>query len=753
MAKSEKNELHRRHMNVVEAEGIVLLDAVSVVQDDKRIVHLFFHSDADTLRVFPGKDLSVLETRSIGGATWWTCETSKLEGPLKMVFEDTAVKIDPNLAELDLFAGKNCFVSVRSGESAEVVLSWLDYHIQHHDLQGAVILDRAEPGTDKGFMRRLRKGLNKLSGPCEVVLLNAETPLGDPKLPPEAHPFNAPDAPGKDRMDIPDPDAWASPISQVMIYELIRNRFLGTARAVANIDVYDLMIEGHDTSLFDAAVAADTGLIPLGGRHVYPWRTRKNRPAEFGDHICVQFDVKKLKARWCIAPDVASDAAIWRLIRVGNVNANVDDARLFYRFMSLRHPTPSVSKIVPKSSLVEHKPLIELAQKRFGEKPVRMPVIKADLDNGRGRACIMTCMKNEGPFILEWVAYHKAIGFDDFIVYTNDCTDGTDTLLDKLQERGILQHRDNPYRDVDMKPQHAAMHAVDDEEIVQKASWVVNMDVDEFVNIKCGDGTLDALFAAVPEANMFAMTWRLFGNGDVEEYKDELLVKQLTRCAPEFANKPHQAWGFKTLYQNNGFFKKMGVHRPKGLNPQLWEQIHWVNGSGVKLPKEIYRNAWRSTTQTYGYDLVQLNHYAVRSAESFLVKRDRGRVNHVDRDQGLAYWFRMNNNAEEETSIQRMIPKLQVELDKLMADEEIAAIHHEAVRRHRAKIDELRATEKYTAFYADLIGPRLRKLSRLHSHFGSNVFLSGPDVIPDEVVDQDPASDFFFTVEKGETNH
>ena len=29
----------------------------------------------------------------------------------------------------------------------------------------------------------------------------------------------------------------------------------------------------------------------------------------------------------------------------------------------------------------------------------------------------------------------------------------------------------------------------------------------------------------------------------------------------------------------------------------------------------------------YGYDLVQLNHYAVRSAESFLVKRDRGRVN------------------------------------------------------------------------------------------------------------------------------
>lgn len=43
----------------------------------------------------------------------------------------------------------------------------------------------------------------------------------------------------------------------------------------------------------------------------------------------------------------------------------------------------------------------------------------------------------------------------------------------------------------------------------------------------------------------------------------------------------------------------------------------------------MFRNGWRSTIETYGYDLVQLNHYAVRSAESFLVKRDRGRVNHV----------------------------------------------------------------------------------------------------------------------------
>jgi hypothetical protein len=151
--------------------------------------------------------------------------------------------------------------------------------------------------------------------------------------------------------------------------------------------------------------------------------------------------------------------------------------------------------------------------------------------------------------------------------------------------------------------------------------------------------------------------------------------------------------------------------------------------------------------------MVQLNHYAVRSAESFLVKRDRGRVNHVDRDQGLAYWFRMNNNATEDRSIQRMIPALREEMDRLLADPEIAEAHAYCVDKHRAKIDALKATENYAKFYGDLTGERMETLARIHHVFGANVFLAGPDVIPDEVVQKDPPEGFFFTVEKQETAH
>lgn len=60
------------------------------------------------------------------------------------------------------------------------------------------------------------------------------------------------------------------------------------------------------------------------------------------------------------------------------------------------------------------------------------------------RALIVTCMRDEGPFILEWLAHHKSIGFTDFLIYSNDCEDGTDQILDRLHEMREITHIPNP---------------------------------------------------------------------------------------------------------------------------------------------------------------------------------------------------------------------------------------------------------------------------------------------------------------------
>ena len=726
----------------------VLLDAVA---GPDGACELFFTHDTPLDAIAPGPGIARLEARTVGAAPFVRVEPEDGADPV-LRLDGVELPLAPSRPAPEALAGRNVALAIRNGEGAAVVLDWLGFHARHHGLDGALIVSRAEGGADPDFARALEAGLADAAPGITVLLVEVAHPLGRPDLPPEAHPFCAPAAPGKDRMTLPPPAPWTSPLAEVLVYEWARQRYLSRARAVMNIDVHDLVVPGPGPGPFDSAAAAD-GYVPLVGRAAYPWRVRPGAPPVHADHICVQFDSRAGLRRWCAAPDRMPPGAVWRLVRIGGAEPVADTApQGFYRCMALRHPTEQVSQIVPKTALIESPGLMALMQANFAHAAVRMPEEKTERVASARRA-IVTTMKNEGPFILEWLAYHRVVGFDSFLVYTNDCTDGTDTLLDLLADRGLVEHRDNPYRQMDLKPQHAALQAAEAEPLITEAEWAICMDVDEYVNVKAGDGTLDALFAVVPDANMITLTWRLFGNADVHGFEDRPVIAQFDRCAPELARKPHQAWGFKTLFRNVGLFKKLGVHRPKGLKPQLWEKVHWVNGSGRRLPREMYRNAWRSTVDTYGYDLVQLNHYAVRSAESFLVKRDRGRVNHVDRDQGLAYWFRMNNNAERETSIQRMIPRLEAELARLMADPEIAAAHRACVAAHRAKIDALRATETYAAFYADLTGPRLEKLSRMHTHFGANVFLQGPDCIPDEVLARSPGERFFFTVDPGETSH
>ena len=56
--------------------------------------------------------------------------------------------------------------------------------------------------------------------------------------------------------------------------------------------------------------------------------------------------------------------------------------------------------------------------------------------------------KNETAFLLEWIAYHKTIGFTDIVILSNDCEDGVE-MLDHLPKSGEIIHlrNDGPYDD------------------------------------------------------------------------------------------------------------------------------------------------------------------------------------------------------------------------------------------------------------------------------------------------------------------
>jgi len=432
------------------------------------------------------------------------------------------------------------------------------------------------------------------------------------------------------------------------------------------------------------------------------------------------------------------------MIRIGGVKGVVEGAR-FIRAMGVVYPGEKVGRLVQKPALTVDHGVKSALEDAFGIKALSGPTRVEPEIRGYG-VTVVTAMKNEGPFILDWIAHHRVVGVDRFLVYTNDCSDGTNAVLDALAAEGVVVRRDNPFRETGNVPQHAAFRAAASEAIVTGAEWCLTLDVDEYINIHKGEGRLQDLFTATDGANVISMPWRLFGNGDLEPFQDAPVTHQFHACAPEFCSRPHQAWGFKSIYRNSGLFRRLGVHRPKGIVDE--SRLRWVGGDGRPMPAKMWRAGWRMTSGTWGYDLVTLNHYAVRSAESYLIKRDRGRVNHVDRGQGVAYWFRMNHNAVEDRSIGRYDGRVAEERARLAALSGVQAAHDASVVWHQNRISELLQVTDFKTLYGEINSERLRGLSRMLKHFGSNVFLSGPDVIPDDVASRASEGDWQFTIPK-----
>ncbi len=375
---------------------------------------------------------------------------------------------------------------------------------------------------------------------------------------------------------------------------------------------------------------------------------------------------------------------------------------------------PNVAKQdLPALALGRFKPRNDIGVvDEVSELPQYTAMEPSKLASGSSGNVIVGCMKNEAPYILEWIAYHRAIGVDSFLIYTNGCEDGTVEILDRLQALGMLYHEDNNEWKGN-SPQQAALNRAVKHPIVKQADWVTHIDIDEFINVRVGNGTIPDFIDKIGDATNVAMTWRLFGHNGIHKLEDRLVIEQFDQAAPKFCPKPHTVWGFKTMYRNIGAYEKISCHRTTKLRERFRNDVHWVNGNGQTMKGSIADNGWRSSLKTIGYDLIQLNHYALRSAESYLIKRQRGRALHVDRSIGLNYWLRMDFNSYKDITIKRNINRTNAELDRLKSDAKLRAFHESGLDWHKAKAVELHGKPEFEDLYQQALVLKLNDLERV----------------------------------------
>lgn len=119
------------------------------------------------------------------------------------------------------------------------------------------------------------------------------------------------------------------------------------------------------------------------------------------------------------------------------------------------------------------------------------------------------------------------------MILSNDCEDGSDEMLDHLSKSGEIIHlrNDGPYDDRGI--QFAALELAGRQNGLKEADWIMHLDIDEFLNIHVGDGQIGDLITALPEADAIALTWWMFGNNGIIEFKDRLITDQSALAAPK----------------------------------------------------------------------------------------------------------------------------------------------------------------------------------------------------------------------------
>ncbi|WP_298905578.1 glycosyltransferase family 2 protein [uncultured Aliiroseovarius sp.] len=321
------------------------------------------------------------------------------------------------------------------------------------------------------------------------------------------------------------------------------------------------------------------------------------------------------------------------------------------------------------------------------------------------RFTIMSMMKDEGHSLVEWVAYHKHIGFDNIVVYTNNCSDGTDDMLIRLEELGWVQHFRNDVPEGSKPQPHALMLGTKNPEVLD-SEWILTMDADEFVSIKVGRGRVSDLADRIgDDVSAIAITWRFFGSNGVTDWNPGLVTETYTHGAPD---KFRKGWGVKTMFRPYRDMK-LGIHRPhikkarkEPANAKLMLDQLWLNGSGKPMPDEFSLSGWRSTKPTLGYDWVELNHYAVKSYEAYLLRRVRGNVNNKPDKYNAAYFALFDRNEKEATNALRHLRGTKRKMQEILSDPVMRELQDKALEYHEGRVRMLRESGEYDPWLTEL---------------------------------------------------
>lgn len=235
---------------------------------------------------------------------------------------------------------------------------------------------------------------------------------------------------------------------------------------------------------------------------------------------------------------------------------------------------------------------------------------------------VVCSVKDEGPFLVEWVTWYRMLGFQRIVVVTNDCTDHSPQLLDAMAAAGWVTHLRctiPPGQRIEATKLALARN----HKHVFRADWAFVCDVDEFLVVHVGANRVQDLIAYPDQpVQGIAINWRVYGNSGLTQWQDALSHRTFLRAA--YPHDPSSIW-YKSLFTDVRAFRKLDSQGPRGfrrdragLDPSAPAKP-WVNTDGEVIPGWSM-GAPESRTMPaacVAQNVAQVNHYMIRWTNLF----------------------------------------------------------------------------------------------------------------------------------------
>jgi GT2 family glycosyltransferase/tetratricopeptide (TPR) repeat protein len=222
-----------------------------------------------------------------------------------------------------------------------------------------------------------------------------------------------------------------------------------------------------------------------------------------------------------------------------------------------------------------------------------------------GFLAVCGIMKNEATNIVEWLAYHRAIGVEKFYLYDNNSTDHTRKLLQPLVERGVVDIIPWP-----INPGQLEAYNDFAERHRDHWTWAAFIDMDEFIN-PYGLESIPAWLAGFEGSSAIAVQWMNYGPNGHDAPPSGLLIEAYTKRL-EAANPVHQH--VKSLVRLRDYDRARSPH-------SFWVKGRIVDEFGDEIDQQAGDYA---IMPIRSHTFVCLNHYYTRSRQEWVAKVTRG---------------------------------------------------------------------------------------------------------------------------------